>query len=110
MPSDIVQVIDRALVLMDEAADERQHLAKVYEDRGDATSANALELDATRYRENAAQLRALRDRIVEDRKANAEWKKALASGWDSSNGRPAAFDIALNTERALLAFCREVGT
>ncbi len=97
MPGDIVQVIERAMAIVEEAKEYPDYLPSVADNR------DSIDHDL-------AQLRAFRDRIVEDQKANAEWKKTLASGWDSSNGRPAAFDIALDAERALLASCREVGT
>lgn len=79
MPSDIVQVIDRVL----------------------SAAANEIGGPSKGFSEDAARLRALRDRIVEDRKAKVAWIVSESSR---------DFLAARDTERALLDLCREVGT
>lgn len=103
--SDIVQVIADVLASVDDDV-YRGRLA----DRG-----TTWEATSAQYNADMAELRALRDLIEEDRKAFLELGRASAVFSDGTGYKITLTDNAkardsVATERALLAFCREVGT
>lgn len=102
--TDIVQVIADVLASVDE---------DVYRDRL-ANRGMAWDATAAQYEADMARLRELRDHITRDRECQEAW--ARLRGRDGPLDRETASKLRglttsdLLRERALLAFCREVGT